>query len=109
MKITKEKITTLLSGMPEIRIIQLVRKSHSAKACPHKGNCLTEKEMVSRLHCLLVDLLKAQNQDLLKKIEGMKRESIWGHGTESKEWFEKVKRENEIYNQALEDVKQLLK
>jgi len=50
--------TTFLKGVPELKIIKLVRRAHSASECPHEGNCLSEKEMIALLHELLVDLIE---------------------------------------------------
>ena len=69
----KNKIK-LLDGALELRIIQLVRRVHSAENCPHRGNCLNEDQMIFTLHKLLVlELMmyqskwKAEFQEALRK------------------------------------------
>ena len=69
----KEKQTILFSGAPELRIIGLVRRSHSASECKHRGNCLREEDMIAQLHYLLAVFAKtakklaARHQRILNK------------------------------------------
>ncbi len=71
---TPEKMrdkNVLLKGFPEIRIIQLVRRAHSAKECSHKGNCLTEEKMVSQLSELLESYFSSLLQEKREVVEKM--------------------------------------
>lgn len=49
MEHKEKKSYTFLRGTPEIHIINLVNRVHSAQECPHKGSCLQEKEMTELL------------------------------------------------------------
>lgn len=65
--LSQQQELILLKGTPEILISRLVRHSHPAKNCPHKGNCLTEEEMIKRLNELLKNLI-LQEQERIEKI-----------------------------------------
>ena len=50
------KTPTLTKGLPELHIIKLVRRAHSAEQCQHRENCLTEKQMIGKLTSFITDL-----------------------------------------------------
>ena len=47
-----------MKGLPEISIVRIVRRSHSAQECPHGGNCLREDEMYKQLGTFLRGWIK---------------------------------------------------
>lgn len=65
---------TLLPGFPELRVANLVRRAHSSKDCPHKGNCLTEAEMIHEVGLILRQLLSQKESQVLSKVKEAKEE-----------------------------------
>ena len=58
-----------LKGLPEIAIIKLVRRVHSAQSCPHKGNCLNEEEMCRKLTTFLTSLVQQSKEEERLKMQ----------------------------------------
>lgn len=53
-----------------IELVKLVRRGHDAENCPHKGNCLNEVEMLSKLQYLLSQIeQEAYKRGLQRAIE----------------------------------------
>ena len=58
----------LLEGAPEIQIVNLVRRNHSAQECKHQGNCLNEYEMFPMLTHILKEQESAYKQRLVEQM-----------------------------------------
>lgn len=75
---------TLLKGLPEIMVTKLVRRAHSAQACPHKGNCLNEVEMINKLSDYLKRYVQQSKEEVLGEVnEILTNEIALAHTTTS--------------------------
>lgn len=70
----EEEKNTFLKGLPELHIIKLVRRVHSAEQCPHKGNCLKEETMLTELTDFITELKSTAVQDAIKELKRIRED-----------------------------------
>lgn len=101
------EVYELLPGAPELTIAKIVRRSHATEVCPHKGNCLNEREMIEELGNYIRSLLSSSTQkvyeELLMKIP---KEKIY---LEPKDLTsQEVNMMYKGFNDCLEEVRQII-
>lgn len=119
-KLNREEKYKFLPGLPELQVIKLVRRAHSAQKCSHGGNCLSEKEMIKLVGEFIRNLISLCETRLLKGVvEELSKIEKWpepspntGKGGPGPLWtsglLTQYKHDKERHEKEISDLKQSL-